>query len=105
MGAGPKAPKRRSKLERKTLQKTTQQKKTLQKRTRQKKTQATGQRPPGPPGQTRKPPACELASPHSRGHRLQVACLSLMGLDCPQTGLTPLALLTTSPSAAPPPLN
>jgi hypothetical protein len=53
MGSGPKAPKRRPKRERKTLQKTTQQK-----RTRQKKTQATGQRPPGPPGQ--KPPAGEL---------------------------------------------
>jgi hypothetical protein len=51
MGAGLKAPKRRPKREKKTLQKTTQQKKTRQKRTRQKKTQATGQRPSGPSGQ------------------------------------------------------
>jgi hypothetical protein len=51
MGAGLKAPKRRPKPEKNTLQKTTQQKKTRQKRTRQKKTQATGQRPPGPSGQ------------------------------------------------------
>ena len=58
MVGGSKAPKRPPKLEKKTLQKTTQQKTTRQKRTRQKKTQATGQRPPGPPGQ--KPPAGEL---------------------------------------------